>query len=97
MTVSDAFPATIQKLDEDEHLPEDTTAQDDQEDETEQSLSLLSTSSAACAQTFSRKKLKAMWDETREEWQDRTCGQGLEGRLLQDDTGRSRSTDMDRF
>ena len=35
----DAFPATIQKLDEDENLPEDTAAQDDQEDETEQSLS----------------------------------------------------------
>ena len=39
VTVHDAFPATIQKLDEDENLPEDTTAQDDQEDETEQSLS----------------------------------------------------------
>ena len=38
VTVYDAFPATIQKLDEDESLPEDTTAQDDQEDETEQSL-----------------------------------------------------------
>ena len=36
VTVSDAFPATIQKLDEDENLPEDKTAQDDQEDETEQ-------------------------------------------------------------
>ena len=35
----DAFPATIQKLDEDENLPEDTAAQGDQEDETEQSLS----------------------------------------------------------
>ena len=31
MTVYDAFPATIQKLDEDENLPEDTTVQDDQE------------------------------------------------------------------
>ena len=30
VTVCDAFPATIQKLDEDENLPEDTTAQDDQ-------------------------------------------------------------------
>ena len=39
VTVYDAFPATIQKLDEDENLPENTTAQDDQEDETEQSLS----------------------------------------------------------
>ena len=39
VTVYDAFPATIQKLDEDENLPEDTTAQDDQEAETEQSLS----------------------------------------------------------
>ena len=39
VTVYDAFPATIQKLDEDENLPEDTEAQDDQEDETEQSLS----------------------------------------------------------
>ena len=39
VTVYDAFPATIQKLDEDENLPEDTTAQDDQEDESEQSLS----------------------------------------------------------
>ena len=39
VTVSDAFLATIQKLDEDENLPEDTTAQDDQEDETELSLS----------------------------------------------------------
>ena len=39
VTVSDAVPATIQRLEEDESLPEDTTAQDDQEDETEQSLS----------------------------------------------------------
>ena len=39
VTDYDAFPATIQKLDEDENLPEDTTAQDDQEDETEHSLS----------------------------------------------------------
>ena len=39
VTVYDAFPATIQKLDEDESLPQDTTAQDDQEYETEQSLS----------------------------------------------------------
>ena len=38
-TISDVFPATIQKLDEDENLPEDATAQDDQEDETEQALS----------------------------------------------------------
>ena len=37
--IHDAFPATIQNLDEDENLPEDTTAQDDQEDETEHSLS----------------------------------------------------------
>ena len=37
--VYDAFPATTQKLDEDENLPEDTTEHDDQEDETEQSLS----------------------------------------------------------
>ena len=45
------------------------------------------------------------WDETRsdtaggpvEKWQDRTCRQGLEGRLLQDDTRRPRSIDMDRF
>ena len=36
VTVSDAFPATIQRLEEDENLP---TVQDDQEDETEQSLS----------------------------------------------------------
>ena len=33
VTVSDAFPATIRKLDEDENHPEDTTVQDDQEDE----------------------------------------------------------------
>ena len=39
MTMYDAFPTTIQKLDEDGNLPEDTTAQDDQEDETEHSLS----------------------------------------------------------
>ena len=39
VTSSDVFPATIQGLEEDENLPEDTTAQDDQEDETEQSLS----------------------------------------------------------
>ena len=32
-----------------------------------------------------------------EEWQDRTCRQGLEGRPLQDDTRRSRSTDVDGF
>ena len=37
--VYDAFPATIQKLDKDENIPEDTAARDDQEDETEQSLS----------------------------------------------------------
>ena len=37
--ISDVFPATIQGLEEDENLPEDTTAQDDQENETEQSLS----------------------------------------------------------
>ena len=43
-----------------------------------------------------RGKSGKRWDETRsdtaggtvEEWQDRTCGQGLEGRLLQDDTRR---------
>ena len=29
VTVSDAFPATIQRLEEDEDLPEDTTAQDE--------------------------------------------------------------------
>ena len=40
VTVYDAFPATNQKLDEDGNLSEDTTAQDDQEDETEQSLSV---------------------------------------------------------
>ena len=39
MTVSDIFPATIQRLEEDEDLPEDTTALDEQEGETEQSLS----------------------------------------------------------
>ena len=39
VTISDVFPATIQGLEEDENLPEDTTAQDDQEEETEQSLS----------------------------------------------------------
>ena len=35
MTVYDAFLATIQGLEEGENLPEDTTAQDDQEDETD--------------------------------------------------------------
>ena len=39
VTVYDTFPDTIQRLEEDENLPEDTTAQDDQEDETEQALS----------------------------------------------------------
>ena len=39
VTISDVFPATIQGLEEDENLPEDTTAQDDQEDETEPPLS----------------------------------------------------------
>ena len=39
MTVSDIFPATTQRLEEDEDLPEDTTAQDEQEGESEQSLS----------------------------------------------------------
>ena len=39
VTISDAFPATVQKLEEGEHPTEDTTAQDDQGDETEQSLS----------------------------------------------------------
>ena len=39
VTISDSFTVTGQGLDEDENLTEDTTAQDDQEDETEQSLS----------------------------------------------------------
>ena len=39
VTISDVFPATFQGLEEDENLVEDNTAQDDQEDETEQSLS----------------------------------------------------------
>ena len=39
VTLSDVFPATIQGLDEDENLPEDTIALDDQEVQTEQSLS----------------------------------------------------------
>ena len=39
VTISDSFTVTEQGLEEDENLPEDTTAQDDQEDETEQSLS----------------------------------------------------------
>ena len=39
VTISDSFTVTGQGLDEDENLPEDTTAQDDQEDETEQSFS----------------------------------------------------------
>ena len=38
VTISDVFPATFQGLEEDENLPEDTTAQDDQEDETETTL-----------------------------------------------------------
>ena len=236
VTVYDAFPATIQKLDEDANLPEDTTAQDDQEDETELSLSetlqtrrqiskihenmghassrtlvrvlrhgeakrrfipgaarhrcgaceaqkrpagpIVSRSPTSFVfndvvgldlfflNTYEKHTLPAMnivcwgtglqrviplrdqsgetlrnadrnnrlrsygrphilvvdqlrslcsgifaekvekrWDETRsytaggtvEEWQDRTCGQGLEGRPLQDDTRRPRSTDMDRF
>ena len=37
VTIPDSFTVTGQGLEEDEHLPEDTTAQDDQEDETEQS------------------------------------------------------------
>ena len=39
VTISDAFPVTGPGLEEDENLPENTTAQDDQEDETEQSSS----------------------------------------------------------
>ena len=39
VTTSDSFTVTGQRLGEDDNLPEDTTAQDDQEDETEQSLS----------------------------------------------------------
>ena len=39
VTISDVFPAIIQGLEEDENFTEDTTAQDVQEDETEQSLS----------------------------------------------------------
>ena len=39
VTISDSFTVTGQRLGEDESLPEDTTAQDDQEGETEQSLS----------------------------------------------------------
>ena len=235
MTVYDAFPATIQKLDEVENLPEDTTAQDDQADEAEQSLAeslqtrrhiskihesvghpsnrtllrvlrqggakgrfILAAARHRCGpceaqkrpagpivsrsptsfvfndvvgldlfflNTYEKHTLPAMnivcwgtglqrviplrdqsgetlrnayrnnwlrsygrprilvvdqqrslysgicaesvmrWDETRsdtaggtvEEWQDRTCGQQLKGRLLQDDTRRPRSTDVDRF
>ena len=39
VTISDAFPVTGPGLEEDESLPENTTAQDDQEDKTEQSSS----------------------------------------------------------
>ena len=39
VTISDSFIVTGQGLEEDENLPEDTTAQDDQQDETEQSSS----------------------------------------------------------
>ena len=39
VTISDSFTVTGQRLGENEILPEDTTAQDDQEDETEKSLS----------------------------------------------------------
>ena len=190
--VYDAFRATIQKLDEDESLPEDTAAQDDQEDETEQSLSeslqtrrqisrihenmghpsnrtlvrvfrlggakhrcgaceaqerpaspivsrsptsfvfndvvgldlfflsvfrnnglrsygrprilVIDQQRSLCSGIFAE-KVEKHWGETRsdtagdtvEEWQDRTCGQELEGRLLQNDTRRPRSTDVDRF
>ena len=38
VTISDSFTVTRQGLEEDESPPEDTTAQDDQEDETEQSV-----------------------------------------------------------
>ena len=39
LTISDALAVTGPGLEEDENLPENTTAQDDQEDETEQSSS----------------------------------------------------------
>ena len=39
VTITDSFTVTGQRLGEDENIPEDTTAQDDQEGETEQSLS----------------------------------------------------------
>ena len=39
VTISNSFTVTGQGLEEDENISEDTTAQDDQEDETEQSLS----------------------------------------------------------
>ena len=39
VTISDIFPATVQVLDGGEHPAENTTPEDDQEDETEQSLS----------------------------------------------------------
>ena len=38
VTISDTFPATVQGLDEGKHLAENTIREDDQEDETEQSL-----------------------------------------------------------
>ena len=38
VTISDTFPATVQGLDEGKHLAENTIPEDDQEDETEQSL-----------------------------------------------------------
>ena len=39
VAISDIFPATVQGLDEGEHPAENTIPEDDQEDETEQSLS----------------------------------------------------------
>ena len=39
VTISDAFPATVQGLEEGESPSENTTPEDDQEDEAEQSLS----------------------------------------------------------
>ena len=39
VTISDSFPATVQGLGEGEHPTENTIPEDDQEDETEQSLS----------------------------------------------------------
>ena len=112
VTIPDSFTVTGQGLEEDEHLPEDTTAQDDQEDETEQSSpdSLQTRRQISKIQGHPSNRGLCSWifaekvesDGTRLEVTPleapwRNGKTERAGRDLQDDTRRPRSTDVEGF